>query len=117
MQFREFWPRYLRAHSRPATRGVHYAATLLGCISSATAVIRLEPAFLLGIPLAYALAIGAHRLFERNRSLVRVNPLWGAVADLRMFWLAMTGGLGRELRKHGVTPQARRATMVRQAVR
>jgi hypothetical protein len=26
-----------------------------------------------------------------------VNPLWGAVADLRMFWLALSGGLAREI--------------------
>jgi hypothetical protein len=117
MHFREFWPRYLHAHSRPATRAVHYAATLLGCLSSGAALITREPPFLFGIPVAYALAIGAHGLFERNQSLVRVNPVWGAIADLRMFWLAVTGGLGRELSKHGVTAPESRATVARGAMR
>ena len=29
--------------------------------------------------------------------MVRVNPVWGAMADLRMFWLALSGGLQAEI--------------------
>lgn len=99
MTFREFWPLYLQAHSQPATRGVHYAATLVGLGSALAAAIAREPAFLLGIALAYGIAIGAHAFIEKNRSMIRVNPAWGAVADLRMAWLAATGGLQREIAK------------------
>jgi len=99
MTFREFWPRYLQAHSHPFTRAAHYAATLVGVGSAIAAVIALQPGFLSGIGVAYAMAIGAHVLVEKNRSMIRVNPVWGAVADLRMFWLAATGGLQRELEK------------------
>jgi hypothetical protein len=97
MTFREFWPLYLQAHSQPTTRAVHYAATLLGVGSTLAAAITLQPAFLLGIGIAYGLAIASHALIEKNRSMLRVNPLWGAVADLRMFWLALSGGLPREI--------------------
>jgi hypothetical protein len=99
MTFREFWPLYLQAHSQPATRGVHYAATLVGLGSAVIAAIAREPAFLLGIALAYAIAIGAHAFIEKNQSMIRVNPAWGAVADLRMAWLAATGRLQREIEK------------------
>jgi hypothetical protein len=103
MTFREFWPLYLQSHSHPATRAVHYGATLIGVGSALAAAFTLEPAFLLGIALAYAMAIGAHAVVEKNRSMIRVNPAWGAIADLRMFWLAATGGLNRELERsrHG----------------
>jgi hypothetical protein len=105
MTFREFWPRYLQAHRHPLTRAVHYVATLVGIGSTFAAAIALQPAFLAGIGVAYAMAIGAHAVIEQNRSMIRVNPLWGAVADLRMFWLAATGGLQRELEKcHAVRP-------------
>jgi len=97
MTFQEFWPAYLRAHSRPATRAVHYCATLVGAGSAIIAAATLEPFFLAGIGPAYALAIGSHRFIEKNRPLIRVNPVFGAIADLRMFWLALTGGLTREL--------------------
>ena len=99
MTFREFWPLYLQAHSHPKTRVVHYGATLIGVGSALAAVITLQPAFLLGIAVAYAMAIGAHAVVERNRSMIRVNPVWGAIADLRMFWLAATGGLHREIER------------------
>jgi len=107
MKFGEFWPLYLQAHSRPATRAVHYGATVLGLASTVAAVATLEPTFLLGIAVAYGLAIGAHSFIEKNRSMIRVNPLLGAVADLRMFWLAFTGRLGRELAKNGVVAPLR----------
>jgi hypothetical protein len=116
MTFHEFWPRYLQAHSHPVTRAVHYVATLVGVGSALAAAIALQPAFLSGIGVAYALAIGAHVVVERNRSMIRVNPVWGAIADLRMFWLAATGGLQRELakshtvRRPGTTPSRRRVS-------
>jgi len=102
MTFREFWPLYLQAHSKRSTRVVHYVATVIGLGSAFTAAVTLEPFVLVGIGVAYAIAIGAHRLIERNRSMIGVNPVWGAVADLRMFRLAVTGGLARELEKAGV---------------
>jgi hypothetical protein len=109
MTFREFWPLYLQAHSHPTTRAVHYGATLIGVGSALAAAIAFEPVFLLGIAFAYAIAIGAHAFIERNRSMVRVNPAWGAIADLRMFWLAATGGLDREIEKSRLPLQAQAA--------
>ncbi|WP_459851732.1 Mpo1-like protein [Dongia sp. agr-C8] len=107
MTFREFWPLYLQAHSHPTTRAVHYAATVVGVGAALTAALTLQPAFLLGIGIAYGIAIGAHAFIEKNRSMIRVNPVWGAVADLRMFWLAVTGGLQRELDRAGRTRASR----------
>lgn len=109
MTFREFWPLYLQAHSRPGTRAVHYLATVVGVGSAIAAAVAGEPLLLLGIGLAYGLAIGAHAWIEQNRSMIRVNPAWGAVADLRMFWLALTGGLAREIRKSRAAARRRRA--------
>jgi hypothetical protein len=97
MTFRDFWPLYLQAHGHPITRAVHYGATVIGVGSALAAAITLQPAFLLGIGIAYGFAIAAHAFVEKNRSMIRVNPIWGALADLRMFWLALTGGLQCEV--------------------
>jgi hypothetical protein len=111
MTFREFWPLYLQAHSEPGTRAIHYGATVIGVGSTAAAVVTGEVLLLAGIGIAYALAICAHAWIEKNRSMVGINPLWGAVADLRMFWLALTGGLKREIEKSGAAPRRQHSMM------
>ena len=115
MTFREFWPLYLQAHSKPATRTMHYGATVVGLGSALIAAVVLQPLFLIGIAVAYGLAIGAHALFEKNRSMIRVNPVWGALADLRMFWLAATGGLQREIARCHPRPEPARLGESREA--
>ena len=96
ISYSEFWRLYLDAHRRPATRGMHYAATLVGAGSTLAAAvlgeILLAP---LGILIAVGMAVGSHRFIEHNRPLIRINPFYGALCDLRMMWLAMTGGLPR----------------------
>lgn len=102
MSFADFWPRYLDAHRRPGTRGAHYLATVLGILSTIAAIYHAHLGFLLGIALSVALAVGSHWLIERNQPLIRVNAFYGAIADLRMFWLALTGRLRWEYRRLGL---------------
>jgi hypothetical protein len=105
MTFPEFWKLYLDAHRKPATRIIHYLATFLGAGATSAALwlgeLLLCP---LGIATAYALAIASHRFIEHNRPLIHVNALWGALSDLRMLWLAATGGLAAEYRRIGLAP-------------
>ena len=102
--YREFWPIYLREHSRPATRGLHYLGTGLGLALLAAAAIsadwRLVPAALVA---GYAFAWIGHALVERNRPATFSHPLWSFVSDFRMFGLWASGRLGRELARHGLT--------------
>jgi hypothetical protein len=99
--FKEFWPLYLRAHSNRGTRIGHYAATTIALATIAAAIALQQPWLLaLGIALGYAIALGSHRLVDGSKSLVTVNPAWGALADFRMCWLALTGGLAAELARH-----------------
>jgi hypothetical protein len=103
MSFAEYWPLYLQAHSQPATRALHYVATMVGLSGSAAGLIMVDIVILgFGIGGGYALAISAHFLFEGNRPMIIVNPVWGAVADMRMTWLAATGRLRSELDRHSI---------------
>ena len=99
--FKDFWPLYLQAHRHRGTRIGHYAATAIA-LSAIAASIALQTVWLtaLGIALGYAIALAAHRFVDGSRSLVTVNPVWGAVADFKMCRLALTGGLGAELARH-----------------
>lgn len=101
MTFREFWPHYLRAHRQSRTRAAHYVATIVAFSAIAAAIYYEAPMIAPGaIAISYAIALASHSIFERNKSLVFVNPAWGALADLKMCWLALSGGLAADLALH-----------------
>jgi len=100
MPFTEFWQRYLNAHRRPGTRVAHYAATLLGASSTVVTIHQADLTYMVGgIMVSVAIAVGSHWLIEGNQPLILVNPFYGAIADLRMCWLALTGGLDSEYKR------------------
>jgi hypothetical protein len=87
--FSEFWRRYLAAHQRAGTRAMHYAATAVGIAFTLVAIHQRDAAYMLGgISLGYCMAVGSHWAIEGNQPLIRVNAFYGALADLRMCWLA-----------------------------
>lgn len=108
MGFRRFWPMYLRAHQRAGTRAMHYLATAVG-ISGAVAALAtgIFWLFLLGIAMGYVIAVLSHWTIEGNQPLILVNPFWGAVSDIRMCYLALTGQLEAEAMRQGVMLETR----------
>ncbi len=109
--FAEFWPFYLREHSKPRTRALHYIGTTL-VVAVAVFLVWLAItsgnawwllAFFLFGPLAgYFFAWVAHFGVEKNRPATFTYPLWSLGADFRMWWLWLTGRLAPELEKAGV---------------
>lgn len=96
--FAEFWPFYLREHSKPATRALHYIGTSLVVALAGYAVLMGEWVWLIALPLAgYFFAWLAHFTIEKNRPATFTYPLWSLFADFRMWWLWLTGGLKAEL--------------------
>ena len=99
--FGDFWPFYLREHARPATRAVHIGGTWVAVAVLATGVLS-GPWWL--VPLApvvgYGCAWASHMLIERNRPATFTHPAWSLRGDLQLTWLAATGRLGAELRRH-----------------
>ena len=102
--YSDFWPLYLREHSRPQTRALHYFGTGLGlallALAIATGDWRLLPAALIS---GYAFAWIGHAFVERNRPATFSHPFWSLASDFRMFGLWITGRLGRELTRHGLS--------------
>ncbi len=104
--FAAFWPFYLREHSRPQTRALHYAGTSLVVWIALFALLTGRWWLLLAMPLAgYGFAWVAHFRVERNRPATFTYPLWSLGADFKMWWLWLTGRLGPELKRAGVEPR------------
>lgn len=98
--FAEFWPFYLREHSKPRTRALHYAGTTLVVAIAVFAVLTGRWVWMLAIPLAgYGFAWLAHFAVEKNRPATFTYPLWSLAADFKMWWLWLTRRLEPELRK------------------
>ena len=102
--FSEFWPYYLREHSKPRTRMLHYVGTSLVIGIAIFAMLTGRLLWLLAIPIAgYGFAWLAHFAVERNRPATFTYPLWSLVSDYRMFLLWLTGRLAPHLRAAGLT--------------
>ena len=98
--FAEFWPFYLREHSKSRTRALHYVGTSLVVAIMLFAVLTGRWAWLLAIPVVgYGFAWVAHFGVEKNRPATFSYPLWSLAADFRMWWLWLTGRLQPELDK------------------
>lgn len=101
--FAEFWPYYLREHSRPQTRALHYLGTTVVLVLAIVALASGHLVWLAAMPVAgYLFAWIGHFGVEKNRPATFTYPLWSLVADFRMWWLWLTGRLASELRRAGV---------------
>ena len=107
-RYGEFWPFYLREHSRMATRAFHYVGTSLAiCCLILAAVISSWRLIVLAVVCGYLFAWIGHIASEHNRPATFRHPFWSLFSDLRMYALALSGRLGPELERAGV-PRNRR---------
>jgi hypothetical protein len=96
--FEEFWPHYVRLHTRPETQALHAVASLTCIGLLGAAVVFRNPLLALAAPLAdYAIAQASHRIFEANVTTPWKNQLWHTRAELRMLRLVLTGRMSEEV--------------------
>lgn len=100
--FDAFWPHYLRAHAKPATRVTHYVATATATLSLIAGVATAEHWSLLGLVASFALTLVGHAVFERNPQTLFAYPLWSIIGCLRLTFSALTGHIGEDLDKAGL---------------
>ena len=102
--YAEFWPFYLQEHAKPSTRIFHYIGTALVIAVALGAVATQNWVWLFAMPVAgYFFAWVSHAFVEHNKPATFTHPLWSLISDFRMFFLWISGRLGPELEKAGVT--------------
>ncbi len=96
----EFWDFYVREHSKPLTRLLHFVGTTLGLLLLIWSMWSGRWYFLpLFFVIGYAFAWFAHFLVEKNRPATFKYPLWSFISDLRMAWYMITFQMGREVKR------------------
>src|SRR5258708_36870002 len=101
MSFVEFWPEYVRAHSHPATRVVHYVGTLAGWLILGAALAMHRWWWIaLALAIPYALAWISHFFIEHNKPASFPHPFMSWWADQRMVVLTIMGKMSEEVRKY-----------------
>ena|SRR5688572_27700455 len=98
--FADFWPFYVRAHSRAGTRLLHAVGSTLALACVALGII-VSPWFFLAAPLiGYSFAWYGHFFVEHNRPATFGHPFYSLAADYVMVWKMMTGGMRDEIARH-----------------
>jgi len=98
--FSDFWPHYVREHSRPATRALHFFGTIaaLFCL---VAFLSWGKWWL--FPLAFIPGYGAawigHFFIEKNRPATFKHPLWSFIGDYKMVGLMISGKMRAEVER------------------
>ena len=98
--FEEFWPYYVREHSKKETRSLHFLGTSLaaGCLAVAALTRRANVALLAPV-VGYGLSWIGHYYIEKNRPATFTYPLWSFRGDLRMWRLIAAGTMDDEVER------------------
>ena len=101
--YQEFWPFYLREHSKPQTRAIHYIGSIASVVVLIWALATQNWWWLLAVPFCgYSFAWFAHFFVEKNKPATFQAPVWSLISDYRMCALFLSGHLDGELMKYQV---------------
>jgi hypothetical protein len=96
--FDEFWPFYVREHSHPTTRLLHFIGTSGFLALGTTGVLTLNPLTVAGgVAWGYGCAWIGHFFVEHNRPATFTYPLWSLKADFVMYGKMLRGEMEDEV--------------------
>ncbi len=101
--FSAFYPMYLREHSHPVCRALHYIGSTLVLILLYFAISRSEYVLLWGLPvIGYGFAWIGHFFVEKNRPATFTYPVYSFIGDWVMLKDFLTGQINKKLKSAGV---------------
>src|SRR6476469_2233081 len=97
--FQDFCPYYVRQHSRPRTRALHAAGSVLAFVVFGAA-FAINLWLLVAVPIiGYAFAWYAHFFVDHNKPATFGHPFYSLFADYRMLFLMMAGKMDAEVER------------------
>ena len=101
--YAEFWPYYLREHSKPLCRTLHYIGTTLAFACLAWFIVSSDwKALIASLFCGYGFAWAGHFGVEKNRPATFKYPFWSLFSDFRMYFMALSGRLTEALARAGM---------------
>ena len=98
--FEEFWPFYVREHSKKSTRMFHFVGTSAAGLTAIAALALKKPALSpLALVMGYGPAWFSHFFIENNRPASFKYPLWSFKADWIMWSKILTGTMEAEVER------------------
>ncbi|MGD9644211.1 MAG: Mpo1-like protein [Pirellulales bacterium] len=98
--FAEFWPYYVREHTHPACRALHFIGSTLGLVVLGMMLYTQNWWLLpLGMVIGYGFAWVGHFFIEHNRPATFKYPLWSFIGDWKMWGLMVTGRMRAEVER------------------
>jgi hypothetical protein len=96
----EFWDYYVREHSQPMTRYLHFIGTSLGIVMliwflRSGAFVYIPICFVVG----YAFAWFSHFVVEKNKPATFKYPLWSFISDYKMMFCMVIGKMDAEVER------------------
>jgi len=102
--FTEFYPMYLREHSNPICRALHYIGSILVLAVVFTALATSQYMLLWSLPvIGYGFAWIGHFFIEKNRPATFTYPFYSLLGDWVMLKDFLTGKINQKLKHAGVT--------------
>jgi len=97
--FAEFWPFYVREHSLPACRALHFIGSTLVLVVIAAAAAYNWWLLLAAPVVGYGFAWIGHFFIEKNKPASFSYPLWSFIADWKMWAMILVGRMSAEVAK------------------
>jgi hypothetical protein len=102
--FADFWPYYVRAHSRPRTRLLHAIGSVLALACIVLGIFVSRWIFIAAPVIGYAFAWYSHFFVEHNKPHNKPatfgHPFYSLAADYVMLWKTVTGRMNEEVARH-----------------
>ena len=98
--YAEFWDFYVREHSQPLTRYLHFVGTMLSLVITVW-IIRSGSwlYFPLTLIVGYAFAWFAHFYIELNKPATFKYPGWSFISDYKMVFYMLIGKMNGEVER------------------